>query len=68
MIQLLKLTLVSFLLAELAQSQYINIKDDESIREVCLTQCAVDYWDCYWTTGNNRKCQNQQHSCVLRCP
>ena len=60
----LKLTLVALLLAGLCHCQ----DEIDSSRELCLSQCAVKYWDCYWTTGNNRKCQSQQHTCVLRCP
>ena len=65
--KVLKFTLVSLLLATLTQCQDEDWLDDDD-RQLCLTQCAVDYWDCYWSTGNNRKCQNQQHVCVLRCP
>lgn len=55
MTKVLKLTLVLMVAAQLVQCQVEDLMKD---RELCLTQCAVDYWNCYWTTGNNRKCQN----------
>ncbi len=59
----IKLTLVVSVLTTLTYCQ--NLSDE---REDCLTQCAIDFWECYWETGHNRKCQTQQNICVLRCP
>ena len=56
MITAIKLTLVAIVLAGVTHCRDVNLSEVD--REQCLTQCAVNYWDCYWTTRNNRKCQN----------